>query len=106
MKPMRSSSSSDNNNSWLGFSLSPHMNNNNMDGPSLPHPAPSTPLVSSTTSVPTAFYNLPSYFNYPPIYTGAEAENGGFSSLLSMMPLKSDGSLCMMETITRSQPQG
>ncbi|KAM7520375.1 hypothetical protein LguiB_019337 [Lonicera macranthoides] len=108
MKPM-SSSSSDNNNNWLGFSLSPHMNNNNnnsnMDGPSLPHPAPSA-LVSSTTSVPAGFYNLPSYFNYSPVYTGAEAENGGFSSLLSMMPLKSDGSLCMMETITRSQPQG
>lgn len=69
-----------NNKNWLGFSLISHMNN--MEGPS---------------------ESAPSHFNYSSFY--CEGENGGFHSLL---PLKSDGSLCIMDphSLPRSHPQG
>lgn len=34
---------------------------------------------------------------------GVEAENVPFYSQMSLMPLKSDGSLCIMEALSRSQ---
>lgn len=88
--------SSDNSNSsnsnWLGFSLSPHMN---MEPPSA--------TVSSAVS--SSFLHPPSHLNY---YYGVEAEsnNSGFYSPLSVMPLKSDGSLSIMEALSRSQQHG
>ncbi|KAA8531535.1 hypothetical protein F0562_006244 [Nyssa sinensis] len=103
---MKSIGNDNNNNSnnWLGFSLSPHMNN--MEVPSDPHQAhpPSDAPVSS--AVPTSFFHSPSQFNYSGIYYGVEGENGGFYSPLTVMPLKSDGSLCIMEALSRSQAQG
>ncbi|CAN1156656.1 AP2-like ethylene-responsive transcription factor CRL5 [Linum perenne] len=66
--------------SWLGFSLSPQMK---MD------------LPSSSTSDHGGLY----------IHGG----EGGFmqqQSPLSVMPLKSDGSLCITEALSRSHPQG
>ncbi|KAJ0500061.1 putative transcription factor AP2-EREBP family [Helianthus annuus] len=65
---------SDNNN-WLGFSLSPHS----------PEPC---------------------NFNYQNIYYGGVDGGGGGGGIYStfpIMPLKSDGSLCLMDDVTRSQ---
>lgn len=99
-----------NNNNWLGFSLSPHMNTttttSTMEG--APPSEASHHPSSSSSSNPTSYFNLPSHFNYPNIYChGVEGENGsGLYSGFPIMPLKSDGSLCLMEAITRSQSQG
>ncbi|KAK1439045.1 hypothetical protein QVD17_04860 [Tagetes erecta] len=91
-----------NNSNWLGVSLSPHLNSNPTMEPSPPPP----PCSSSSSPNPTTYFNLPSHFNYTNIY-GVEAENGsGIYSAFPIMPLKSDGSLCLMEAITRSQSQG
>ncbi|KAI3665631.1 hypothetical protein L6452_44260 [Arctium lappa] len=69
---------------------------------------PSDATHPSSSSNPTTFFNLPSHFNYPNLYSsGVEGENGsGLYSSFPIMPLKSDGSLCLMEAITRSQSQG
>ncbi|KAI3462664.1 hypothetical protein Pfo_019327 [Paulownia fortunei] len=97
MKPMSSESNSNQNNNWLGFSLSA----SSMEGSADHHQTqPCSNDVSN--AVPLSFS---SGFIYPGIYYGVEGENAGFSSPLSMMPLKSDGSLCLMEAINRSQPQ-
>lgn len=96
-----------NSNNWLGFSLSPHMNvtttTSRMEGS-----PPSDATHPSSSSNPTTYFNLPSHFNYPNLYCpGVEGENGsGLYSGFPIMPLKSDGSLCLMEAITRSQSQG
>ncbi|KAK9052511.1 hypothetical protein SSX86_029140 [Deinandra increscens subsp. villosa] len=89
------------NNNWLGFSLSPQINPNPTS--STMEASPPTPCSSSN---PTTYFNLPSHFNYQNIY-GVDGENGnGIYSAFPIMPLKSDGSLCLMEAITRSQSQG
>ncbi|XP_060199289.1 AP2-like ethylene-responsive transcription factor ANT [Lycium barbarum] len=104
MKSMNddSSSSSNNNNNnhnsaansnWLGFSLSPHMKME-VTNPSEPqhhqfnHQTQSFYLSSSPMNVSTT-----SALCY---------ENNPFHSSLSVMPLKSDGSLCIMEALSRS----
>lgn len=97
------------NNNWLGFSLSPNMTMGSP--PSEAHHEPSSNHVSScttTTAMPANFFNLPPHFNYQNMYCGVvEGENGGgFYSALPVMPLKSDGSLCLMEAMSRSQTQG
>lgn len=115
MKSINDSSNSDdrnnnhNNNNWLGFSLSPQLK---MEVSSAPPPShhhhhyqqhhhyhhqhqPS----SASNTVPTPFYFSSSHFNN--CY-----ENGNLHSPLTVMPLKSDGSLCIMEALGRSQPQG
>ncbi|KAF2324225.1 hypothetical protein GH714_010689 [Hevea brasiliensis] len=61
--------------------------------------------VAVSSAVPTGFYVSSSHFNSPGICYGV-GENVGFHSPLSVMPLKSDGSLCIMEALTRSQPEG
>ncbi|KAF5740083.1 Integrase-type DNA-binding superfamily protein [Tripterygium wilfordii] len=53
-------------------------------------------------AVTTSFYLSSSQLSNPGICFGV-GENGGFHSSLSVMPLKSDGSLCIMEALTRSQ---
>ncbi|KAF5461960.1 hypothetical protein F2P56_018016 [Juglans regia] len=96
------------NNSWLGFSLSPHMKMEVTPDPQHPQhhyhhqSQPSSAAVSS--AIPTSFY-LSSHFNSSAICY-VVGENGGFHSPLSVMPLKSDGSLCIMEALTRSQSEG
>nr|UYM26428.1 ERF36 [Diospyros kaki] len=97
MKPMSNDGNTSHGNNWLGFSLSPCLN---MELPSQPHQThPPSSVVSSANS-----FNFPTHYSY----TGAcyGGENGGFGSALTMMPLKSDGSLCMMEALNSSHPQG
>ncbi|XAR62001.1 hypothetical protein NMG60_11016570 [Bertholletia excelsa] len=98
MKFMNNSngSNSSNNNNWLGFSLSPHMK---MEVALDSHHHPHHHYNHQSQPPPTSFY-LPQ--NAPQICY----ENGGFHTPLSVMPLKSDGSLCIMEALTRSQPDG
>ncbi|KAH8516335.1 hypothetical protein H0E87_004619 [Populus deltoides] len=97
------------NNNWLGFSLSPHMKMEVASDPQHHHQyhhqnhAPTA--VSVSAAVPTSFYLSTTHFNSPGISYGV-GENDGFHSPLSVMPLKSDGSLCIMEALTRSQPEG
>jgi AP2-like factor (ANT lineage) len=110
MKSMSNNNNGSNNN-WLGFSLSPHMKMEAASDPQHHHQyhhqtqthAPTADSVSA--AVPTSFYLSTSLFNSSGICYGV-GENGGFHSPLSVMPLKSDGSLCIMEALTRSQPEG
>ncbi|XP_047955809.1 AP2-like ethylene-responsive transcription factor ANT isoform X2 [Salvia hispanica] len=79
------SNNNNNNSNWLGFSLSaPSMDDQQ-------HPS------SNAVSTPA-----PINFNYPGFCYGVD---GDVYSHLTVMPLKSDGSLCLMEAINRSQPQ-
>lgn len=110
-KKMKSMNNDDgNNNNWLGFSLSPNMKMEVSSDPHHHHQHQTHSSSSSSTSsaavshcVPTDFFHSSPYGIY---YGGVEGENGGFYSPLSVMPLKSDGSLCIMEALSRSQPQG
>ncbi|KAK9066977.1 hypothetical protein SSX86_014301 [Deinandra increscens subsp. villosa] len=98
MKSMTSNNINDNNDSnknidnWLGFSLSPH----------------SSEVTHPSHSNLTAFFTLPSNFNYQnTYYGGVEGVNGGgIYSAFPSLPLKSDGSLGFMDSLTRSQSQG
>ncbi|KAF3439092.1 hypothetical protein FNV43_RR17367 [Rhamnella rubrinervis] len=109
MKSMNNDDDNHNNNNWLGFSLSPNMK---MEVPPPPHhhhhhnhneTQSSSSADVSAASVPTSFYHSSPHLNYG-LYYGVEGENGGLYSPLSMMPLNSDGSLCIMEALSRSQP--
>lgn len=81
---------SDNNASisnWLGVSLSP-------------------PLKMEVSASSTMAPNSSSYYLSPYSCYGV-AENGTtFFSPLTVMPLKSDGSLCILEALSSSHPQG
>ncbi|XP_077220205.1 AP2-like ethylene-responsive transcription factor ANT isoform X2 [Tasmannia lanceolata] len=81
-----------NNNNWLGFSLSPQMN---MEVPLDPHQHHHQEQVTA-----------PPRLNSSGICYGIEPQNGGFYTHLPLMPLKSDGSLCIMEALSRSQQEG
>ncbi|KAM7278799.1 hypothetical protein ACFE04_005933 [Oxalis oulophora] len=107
-----SSSSNHHHHNWLGFSLSPHMK---MELPSTPHnhyhnqnqnTASAASVSVSNADVPiTSFYLSSSDLHNNNNNGGLcnYSENGGFHhSPLSVMPLKSDGSLCIMEALTRS----
>ncbi|KAB1214940.1 AP2-like ethylene-responsive transcription factor ANT [Morella rubra] len=78
-----------------------------MEVPSGPPNRHQTPAAAATvsTAVPANFFHSQPHLNYG-IYFGAEGENAGLYSPLSVMPLKSDGSLCIMEALSKSQPQG
>ncbi|CAL9116032.1 unnamed protein product [Musa textilis] len=99
-----------NNGSWLGFSLSTRMN---MEVSSEPHhhhhhhhhhqAQAATAGVSS--GVPCSSLFLSPQLSSPEICYGGEGENGGLYSQLPVMPLKSDGSLCIVEALGRSQQQ-
>lgn len=103
-----------NNSNWLGFSLSTRMN---MEVSSEPHhhhhhnhheshhhqTQATTAGVSS--GVPCSLFLSPQLSSTEICY-GGEGENGGLYSQLPVMPLKSDGSLCIMEALSRSQQQG
>lgn len=106
MKSLNDDNNGNTNNNWLGFSLSPHMK---MEVNTEPyhhfhhqtHPPP-TPV---SNAVPTSFYLSSSNLNPTGICYG-EGENSAFHSPLCVMPLKSDGSLCIMEALSRSQAEG
>ncbi|TKY57925.1 AP2 ethylene-responsive transcription factor ANT [Spatholobus suberectus] len=115
MKPMNDSNTDDgNNHNWLGFSLSPHMKMDvTSSGPPhhhhhhyYHHPQASAAAAAAAAcnTVPTNFYMSPSHLNAPGICYGI-GENSAFHTPLAMMPLKSDGSLCIMEALSRSQTQ-
>ncbi|KAK5785079.1 AP2-like ethylene-responsive transcription factor ANT [Gossypium arboreum] len=106
---MKSMSNDDNNNNnnnssnWLGFSLSSHMK---MEVSNQGHNSNHKTLSAAsgvTTAVPSSFFpSPPSHLSYGLYYEG---ENGGLYSHFPVMPLKSDGSLCLMEALGRSQSQ-
>ncbi|XP_054779851.1 AP2-like ethylene-responsive transcription factor CRL5 [Prosopis cineraria] len=121
MKKMKSMNDSRSNNksgnninssrNWLGFSLSPHMKMEVTSSPPLHHhdyhhynhqPQVSTAAISS--SVLTTFCLSPSQLNSYRICYSA-VKNPGYHSPLTAMPFKSDGSLCIMEALSRSQTQ-
>ncbi|KAJ8638250.1 hypothetical protein MRB53_012517 [Persea americana] len=66
--------------------------------------APAAPAAAS--SAPASFFLPPNHLTSSGICYGTEPGNGGLYSQLSVMPLKSDGSLCIMEALSRSQQQG
>ncbi|XP_057806816.1 AP2-like ethylene-responsive transcription factor ANT [Salvia miltiorrhiza] len=92
MKAMSNENNSNQDNNWLGFSLS-----STMDGSAYNHqPPPRT----AADALPLTFS---SSFSFPGItYYGGGSDNSCFNSI---MPLKQDGSLCPMEAINRPQPQ-
>ncbi|XP_020210924.1 AP2-like ethylene-responsive transcription factor ANT [Cajanus cajan] len=93
MKGMNESNTDDgNNHNWLGFSLSPHMK------------MEATSATVSNAAVPTSFYMSSPHMSNSGICYGV-GENGNFHSPLTVMPLKSDGSLCILEALSRSQTQ-
>ncbi|WOL10918.1 AP2-like ethylene-responsive transcription factor ANT [Canna indica] len=110
---MKSMNNNNNNNNWLGFSLSSHMNmeassepvHHRQDHGSHPHQTQRTLAAASSTAIPCSIFLSPQV-NSSGICYGIEGENGGLYSQLSVMPLKSDGSLCIMEALSRSQQQG
>jgi len=92
-----------NENNWLGFSLSPQMNNiTHHHHHSLPS---SSATASEVVPLQASFYHSSPLSSYCFSY-GLEPENAGLYSLLPIMPLKSDGSLYEMEALSRSQTQG
>jgi AP2-like factor (ANT lineage) len=121
MKSMNDSSSNsddrtnNNNNNWLGFSLSPHIklggglqlsSSSSSSHLHNHYQHPSSPSTVSNNTLPTSFYFSPSHshFTNSAICYGVP-ENANFHSPLTVMPLKSDGSLCIMEALGRSQSQ-
>ncbi|XP_027362085.1 AP2-like ethylene-responsive transcription factor ANT [Abrus precatorius] len=103
MKPIENSDAININsqNNMLGFSLSPQMN---IGVPS--HLHQTQPLIAAAETVPPSFYHHTILHNYG-LYYGLEGEHVGMcSSLLPIMPLKSNGSLYGIEALSRSQAQG
>ncbi|KAI6695052.1 hypothetical protein NL676_022762 [Syzygium grande] len=81
---------------WLGFSLSPHLNMEASLSSYHRQRQNQAPIDSAFgLSTPTLDYGL---------LNGVEGSFGSCSAL-SVMPLKSDGSLCLMEALHKSQAQ-
>lgn len=114
---MKSISANNNNNSnWLGFSLSPHMttmdqaNQTNDQTHHHHHHAHSHAQthqpITSLSSPPPSFLPYSSSVT-PSLCYGFGDANATYYSHISSMPLKSDGSLCIMEALSRpDQDQG
>nr|APG29271.1 ANT2 [Petunia x hybrida] len=79
------------NSNWLGFSLSPHMK---MES----EPQQNHHQYNHQTSQSY-------YLTSSPMNGYGVGEHSPFSSSLSVMPLKSDGSLCIMEALSRSHAE-
>ncbi|KAL0392146.1 UNVERIFIED_CONTAM: AP2-like ethylene-responsive transcription factor ANT [Sesamum radiatum] len=73
---------------WWGFSLSPHMK------------------MEANTSSPSFYLSSNSHLNTAAVCYGVSDQNNEFHSPLQVMPLKSDGSLCILEALSRSHSQG
>ncbi|XP_027355869.1 AP2-like ethylene-responsive transcription factor ANT [Abrus precatorius] len=110
MKAMNDSNNDDgNNHNWLGFSLSPQMKMEVTSGPPQHHhhhhyQAQASASATISNTIPTTFYLSSSHLGNSGICYGV-GENSNFHSPLTVMPLKSDGSLCIMEALGRSQTQ-
>ncbi|PKA50418.1 AP2-like ethylene-responsive transcription factor ANT [Apostasia shenzhenica] len=107
MKPM-----SGGNGNWLGFSLSSQMSVEAACSAEQPehhhrqshHPVRANASSTVSNGVPAgSFYFSSSHLSNSGICYGVEGANGVMFSELSVMPLKSDGSLCIMEALNRSQ---
>lgn len=110
----RSSTSSCNN--WLGFSLSPYMKMDSANSSAQQqlhhhhhHHDYSNQQQQYSFLSPPALEEQQQQLNNPSVCfdNGGRGvgENGGyFLSPLTVMPLKSDGSLCIMDDFSRSQP--
>lgn len=109
MKSMNDDSRSSNNNisnnnsaaantNWLGFSLTPHMKMEVTNSSDTQHQHQFAQSFYLSSSPP------------PPMNVSTTSalcyENNPFHSTLSVMPLKSDGSLCIMEALSRSHADG
>lgn len=95
------------NNNWLGFSLSSQHDTMNNHGQEEATPPPVS-SVSTSSPLPYAFFLSPQPINSPGLYA---IETESTSSLypphgISLLPLKSDGSLCFMEAYHITQNQG
>lgn len=114
-----SNNNNNNNNNWLGFSLSPQMkmglvphdpqHHHHTQTRSSSSPSSSAAISGVSCAVPSNFFNSSSnHLNYGICYGVDGDQNLGlYSHQLPVMPLKSDGSLCIMEALGRSQqPQG
>ncbi|KAE8786610.1 AP2-like ethylene-responsive transcription factor ANT [Hordeum vulgare] len=76
---------------WLGFSLSPHIDEHNHVQQQPQHQGLFYP---SSVAAAAAAYSL-----------GGDVATGAYYSQLASMPLKSDGSLCIMEALRRTDQQ-
>ncbi|KAF7850338.1 hypothetical protein BT93_L5599 [Corymbia citriodora subsp. variegata] len=120
MKSVSENGSGGNGGNWLGFSLSPHhlkmevapqaehhQNHQHHQHHHYHHQPQQGEPGSYFLSPPPP---PPHYSSSGLCYGGGgvgDNNNGGYlHSPLSVMPLKSDGSLCIMEALTRSRPQG
>lgn len=110
---MKSMSEISGGNNWLGFSLSPHMKMEAVvtSAPVSSSPVPTGYVLSSFLSP----HNGMCSYGGESISTDSGISGEGFQYSvvaaaapppLSVMPLKSDGSLCIMEALSRSHPQG
>lgn len=98
---MKSMTENNGGNNWLGFSLSPHMH---MESAVTSATVPTSYVMSSS---PTPHHGLCSYGGESiSINGGCFQYSAADPAPPSMMPLKSDGSLCIMEAFSRSHPQG
>lgn len=86
------------NTNWLGFSLTPHMKMEVTNSSDTQHQHQFAQSFYLSSSPP------------PPMNVSTTSalcyENNPFHSTLSVMPLKSDGSLCIMEALSRSHADG
>ncbi|KAK4390385.1 AP2-like ethylene-responsive transcription factor CRL5 [Sesamum angolense] len=94
---------------WLGFSLSPHMKmeaNSTLSDQN--HHFRHFTETPPTSAVAANFYLQSSHLtNTTAAVCYGVGENGNFHSPnISVMPLKSDGSLCIMEALSRSNSEG
>ncbi|MCD7465573.1 hypothetical protein HAX54_001574 [Datura stramonium] len=103
------SSSSNNNNSaansnWLGFSLSPHMKMEVTSSETQHQHQHHHQFNHQSSAVAQSFYlsSSPMNVSTTSALCYGVGENNPFHSSLSVMPLKSDGSLCIMEALSRS----
>ncbi|KAJ4800804.1 AP2-like ethylene-responsive transcription factor [Rhynchospora pubera] len=110
---MKSISANNSNSNWLGFSLSPHIttmdagqtNDQTHHHHTHSHAQTHQP-ITSLSSAPTPFLPYSSAVATSLCYGFGDA-NATYYSHISSMPLKSDGSLCIMEALSRSdQEQG
>lgn len=85
------------NSNWLGFSLSPHMKMEVTNSSETQHQHQFAQSFYLSASPPPMNVSTTSALCY---------ENNPFHSSLSVMPLKSDGSLCIMEALSRSHADG
>ncbi|KAJ3670087.1 hypothetical protein LUZ60_010411 [Juncus effusus] len=97
-----SSNTSNNNNNWLGFSLSPHMTSTTMESNQTNDHQTHHSHTHTQTHPSPSFYPYASSVSSAFCY-GFEPTNAPYYSHLSSMPLKSDGSLCIMEALSRSE---